>query len=90
MKNIRSILFLFIIAWFPGCDDAAFLEEHPRDTFTPENAFATGKEVDEQLITAYWLVASTYINGWWLGHGSDLYDYNYFFYRRLLDQTMQY
>jgi hypothetical protein len=74
MRTTCYILILSVFALFSGCDDAAFLEEHPRDTFTPENAFATGKEVDEQLITVYRALASTYINKWWLGNGSDLYD----------------
>ncbi len=75
MKNILyTLLFIFSVVGFISCEDDAFLEEHPKDIFTPETAFTSSKQVDDQIITAYRALAGTYNETWWLGLGADLFD----------------
>jgi tetratricopeptide (TPR) repeat protein len=75
MKKLLNILLVIILfAGVTSCDDNRFLEENPRTIFTPENAFTSTKQVDDQIVTAYKAVATTYNDVWWIGKGSDLYD----------------
>lgn len=75
MKNLPRILLIILsFTSLISCNDDLFLEEKPKTIFTPENAFTSSKQVDDQIVTAYRAVANTYNDVWWIGKGSDLYD----------------
>ncbi len=75
MKRISYLLLIiFLLGTIISCDDDAFLEENPKTIYTPESAFTTSKQVDDQLVTAYLALAGTYTDTWWLGLGADNYD----------------
>ena len=73
-KLLYLLLVLFSVTGLISCEDNEFLEENPKTLFTPDNAFTTSKQVDDQLVTAYLALANTYTNTWWLGLGADNFD----------------
>jgi len=81
--NIFAILAAssFILA---GCNDDAFLEEHPKSMYTIDNAFETSDQVDNTLTICYTTLYTWFANtGWNVAYqfknfGTDVYDSPYF------------
>lgn len=51
MKKILTLLAAALV--LAACHDDAFLTEHPKYFYTPDNAFSTQDQVDQVLVTCY-------------------------------------
>ena len=80
MKKIVTLLTAVLV--LAACKDDAFLTEHPKYFYTPDNAFSTQDQVDQVLLSCYAMVrdiqsmrsegAEFFV--FRCGNGTDMYD----------------